>query len=37
MRRFLTSPRRLRLFNFTMAVLLIASLYPVLASHAPAP
>ncbi|MBB5514579.1 threonine/homoserine/homoserine lactone efflux protein [Rubricella aquisinus] len=30
MQRVLTSPARLRLFNYTMAVLLIASLYPVL-------
>lgn len=30
MRRLLTSPRRLTLFNWTMAALLIASLYPVL-------
>lgn len=30
MRRFLTSARRLRIFNGTMAVLLIASLWPVL-------
>jgi threonine/homoserine/homoserine lactone efflux protein len=30
MRRFLTSPRRLRVFNCTMAALLIASLWPVL-------
>ncbi|QDC10893.1 LysE family translocator [Oceanicola sp. D3] len=29
-RRFLTSPARLRAFNITMAVLLVASLYPVL-------
>ncbi len=28
--RFLTNPRRLRLFNLTMAVLLVASLIPVL-------
>ncbi len=28
MRRFLTSPRRLRAFNWTMATLLVASLYP---------
>ena len=28
MARFLTSPRRYRVFNGTMAVLLIASLYP---------
>jgi len=30
MRRFLTSPARLRAFNWTMAGLLIASLYPVI-------
>lgn len=30
MRRFLTNPRRLVIFNWTMAALLIASLYPVL-------
>ncbi|MEL6287877.1 MAG: LysE family translocator [Pseudomonadota bacterium] len=30
-RRFLATPARLRAFNITMAVLLIASLYPVLA------
>ncbi|KIC21582.1 LysE family translocator [Leisingera sp. ANG-Vp] len=30
MARFLTSPRRLTLFNWTMAVLLVASLYPVI-------
>ncbi|RFP90993.1 LysE family translocator [Rhodobacteraceae bacterium 63075] len=30
LRRFLTSPAKLRGFNWTMAVLLIASLYPVL-------
>ncbi len=30
MARVLTNPRRLRLFNRTMAVLLVASLYPVL-------
>jgi len=30
MARFLTNPGRLRLFNWTMAVLLVASLYPVL-------
>ena len=29
-RRFLTDARRLRLFNWTMAALLVASLYPVL-------
>ena len=30
MRRFLTSPKRLRLYNYTMAVLLVATLVPVL-------
>ncbi len=30
MRRFLTNPKRLRIFNWSMAALLIASLYPVL-------
>lgn len=30
MARVLTNPRRLRVFNWTMAVLLVASLYPVL-------
>lgn len=30
MQRLLTSPRRLRVFNVTMATLLLASLYPVL-------
>ncbi|MCB9949244.1 MAG: LysE family translocator [Rhodospirillaceae bacterium] len=30
MRRVLTSPRRLRVFNIVMALLLVASLYPVL-------
>ena len=30
MRRFLTNPARLRAFNWTMAALLMASLYPVL-------
>lgn len=30
MRRFLSTPSRLRAFNITMAVLLIASLYPIL-------
>ncbi len=29
MQRFLTNPRRLRVYNWTMAALLIASLYPV--------
>jgi len=31
LQRFLTNPRRLRLYNWTMAILLLASLYPVLA------
>lgn len=30
MQRFLTNPRRLRIYNWTMAALLIVSLYPVL-------
>ncbi len=30
MRKLLTSPKRLAVFNFSMAVLLVASLYPVL-------
>ena len=30
MRRFLTSRRRLRIFNWTMAVLLVASILPIL-------
>ena len=30
MRRFLTSPARLRTFNWVMAVLLVATLYPIL-------
>jgi threonine/homoserine/homoserine lactone efflux protein len=30
MQRFLTNPRRLAVYNWTMATLLIASLYPVL-------
>lgn len=30
MQRFLTNPRRLRIYNWTMAALLVASLYPVL-------
>jgi len=30
MKRFLTNPERLRAFNWTMAVLLVASLYPVI-------
>jgi threonine/homoserine/homoserine lactone efflux protein len=34
MARFLTNPRRLRAFNWTMAALLIASLYPVLSMSA---
>ncbi len=29
MRKFLTSPARLQVFNYTMAVLLVATLYPV--------
>ena len=33
MARFLTSPRRLTLFNWSMAVLLVASLYPVIWPH----
>ncbi len=32
MRRFLTNPQRLRAFNILMAVLLVASLYPMLAT-----
>ncbi len=32
MRRLLTSPKRLAVFNISMAVLLLASLYPVLAA-----
>jgi len=32
MRRLLSNPKRLRLFNWTMATLLVASLYPVLVS-----
>jgi threonine/homoserine/homoserine lactone efflux protein len=31
LRRFLDDPRRLRLFNITMAVLLVLSLYPIVA------
>ena len=31
MRRFLQSTRALRVFNWTMAILLVASLYPILA------
>lgn len=31
MRRVLTNPARMRAFNVVMAVLLVASLYPVLA------
>ena len=31
LRRVLTKPRRLRAFNWTMAALLVASLYPVVA------
>ena len=34
MRRVLTSPGRLRAFNVTMAILLVASLYPLLGSPA---
>jgi threonine/homoserine/homoserine lactone efflux protein len=34
MARFLTNPNRLRAFNWTMAALLIASLYPVLSMSA---
>lgn len=30
LQRFLTDPRRLRIYNWTMAALLIASLYPIL-------
>ena len=37
MRRILTNPGRLRLFNHTMALLLLASLYPVLVTHPAAP
>ena len=33
MARFLTSPRRLMAFNWTMAVLLVGSLYPVIWPH----
>ncbi|WP_420005965.1 LysE family translocator [Arenibacterium sp. LLYu02] len=33
MARFLTNPRRLIAFNWTMAVLLVASLYPVIWPH----
>ncbi|MBT0959251.1 LysE family translocator [Alphaproteobacteria bacterium KMM 3653] len=33
MRRLLTNPARLRAFNWLMAALLVASLYPVLHSH----
>ncbi|QUJ75871.1 LysE family translocator [Sulfitobacter albidus] len=32
LQRILTNPRRLRAYNWTMAILLIASLYPVLAA-----
>jgi threonine/homoserine/homoserine lactone efflux protein len=35
MRRFLTGPGRLRVFNWAMAALLLASLYPVLMHSAP--
>ena len=34
MRRFLTSPARLRAFNWTMAALLVLSLWPVIAHEA---
>ena len=33
MRRLLTNPTRLRMFNFAMATLLIAALYPLLGSE----
>ena len=33
LRRWLASPRVLRVFNVTMAMLLLASLWPILASH----
>lgn len=33
MARFLTSPAKLRTFNWTMAILLVASLYPVVFPH----
>jgi threonine/homoserine/homoserine lactone efflux protein len=33
MRRFLSNPRALRIFNIAMALGLIASLYPVVAGH----
>lgn len=33
LRRFVHSPRAVRVFNVTMAVLLVASLYPVFAGH----
>ncbi len=33
MRRFLTDPKKLRAFNILMAVLLVASLYPILLSE----
>lgn len=36
MRGFLSNPRRLRMFNVTMAVLLVASLYPLVAKLAAA-
>jgi hypothetical protein len=35
MRRFLTGPGRLQAFNWTMAGLLVASLYPILSHAAP--
>lgn len=34
MRRFLTEPRAVRLFNITMALLLVASLWPIIAESA---
>jgi threonine/homoserine/homoserine lactone efflux protein len=37
MAQFLADPRRLRIFNGVMAVLLLASLAPVLLGGAPAP
>ena len=39
LRRFLSDPLKLRIFNVTMAVVLVATLYPVVfgpASHKPA-
>ena len=35
LQRILTSPRAVRLFNWTMAALLVASLYPVLSEIKP--